>query len=130
MNEKNTMKRRRLFVLGGAGLAALGLSACGQSKKKGGDDKTKTGESTDAATGCAAPVDAKSKQMRKTLQYVAKSPKPDKNCVNCAQYVADKHGECGGCNLFSGPVQPKGYCASWAAKADAAPSASTSATAT
>ena len=40
------------------------------------------------------------------------------NCANCAQYVEGQYGDCGGCNLFSGPVQPQGHCLSWAAQAE------------
>lgn len=128
MSEQKTLHRRHLFVLSGAALATLGLAACGQDDKSGGADTGKTAQPT-KGKGCDAPVDAKSKQMRKTLQYVEKSPKAEKNCANCVQYIADKYGDCGGCKLFAGPVQPKGYCASWAAKGGAAPSATASASA-
>lgn len=122
MSNTEHVHRRHLLVLGG--LASLGIVGCKQDEKK--KDAGTTGDAAKATDGkgCAAPVDAKSKQMRKTLQYVEKSPKDDKNCLNCVQFIADKHGDCGGCKLFSGPVQPKGYCASWAAKASGAPSAS------
>lgn len=60
-------------------------------------------------------VDDQSKSMRKTLQYVAKSPNEGKYCKNCAQYIKPKGGSaCGGCKLFSGPVNPNGYCLSYA----------------
>jgi len=59
--------------------------------------------------------DAQSAQMRKTLQYVEKSPKEGKKCSNCMQWKPpEKEGECGGCKLFAGPVNPNGYCLSYA----------------
>ena len=57
------------------------------------------------------------KQMRTTLKYVAVSTDAAKNCLNCKFYQADQHGDaCGGCQLFKGPVAPKGNCSSWFAK--------------
>jgi hypothetical protein len=65
--------------------------------------------------------DAQSAQMRKTLQYVEQSEKEGKYCNNCMQYLEKaKNGKgpdgCGGCKLFTGPVNPKGYCLSYAPK--------------
>lgn len=119
------MNRRHLLVLTGAGFASIAV-ACGQDAEKT-PTKTDSKRTKSGGTGCDATVDAQSKQMRKSLQYVEKSPKPDSKCNNCTQYEADKFGECGGCKLFSGPVQPEGYCLSWAAKDEAAPSGSSTA---
>lgn len=64
--------------------------------------------------------DAQSAQMRKTLQYVEKSEKEGKQCDNCMQWITVAEAEhdgpkgCGGCKLFKGPVNPKGYCLSYA----------------
>ncbi len=129
MTHRDSIQRRHLLVLGGAGLATLALVACGQDKK---DTPAKTSKSSaPGGTGCKAPVDANSKQMRSTLKYVDKTADEKKRCDNCAQYEAGKHGDCGGCKLFTGPVQPGGYCMSWAAKPDAAqPDAAPSASST
>ncbi|MEM6954046.1 MAG: high-potential iron-sulfur protein [Myxococcota bacterium] len=53
--------------------------------------------------------------MRRTLQYVEQTANQEQKCSNCAQFVADQYGDCGGCNVMTGPVQPNGYCLSWAA---------------
>lgn len=60
-----------------------------------------------------APMDV---QMRTSLGYVDRSPQPAKTCDNCLQYKAAGENQCGGCNVLKGPVHPKGYCNSWAAK--------------
>lgn len=67
---------------------------------------------------CNEGVDDQSKQMRKTLQYVEKSPKEGKNCANCMQWKEPEgDSKCGGCTLFAGQVHPNGYCLSYAPKA-------------
>lgn len=118
------------------GLSAVGLMSlgCGDDKKAGGDKKAsgdKKAAGADAKS-CDATFDAKSKQMRKTLQYKDKAGDAAKACEKCAQYEKGKFGDCGGCKLFAGPVQPAGTCLSFAAMpgGDAAPSAAPSATAT
>jgi hypothetical protein len=65
---------------------------------------------------CDTPVDAAAQQMRGSLQYADVAATPDKHCEICAQYVPGKYGECGGCNLFAGPVKPKGGCLAFAPK--------------
>ncbi len=67
--------------------------------------------------GCDATIDAASTQMRTALQYKPASDQEGKNCSNCAQFKPGEYGDCGGCQLFTGPVQNNGYCLSWAAKA-------------
>lgn len=70
-----------------------------------------------AGTDCAAEakLDAASKQMRKALQYVSESKKAGQNCAKCLQWKAPEGGgACGGCKLFSGPVNAEGYCLSFA----------------
>ncbi len=55
-------------------------------------------------------------QKRKQLGYVEKSPIPDSHCSNCALYNPPAAGQdCGGCQLFKGPVYPGAYCTYWAA---------------
>lgn len=105
-------RRRSLRVLGAGGLSLglLGVAGCGGEEEGGGGSGGGSG-----GEGCATPVDAQSTQMRSTLQYVEQSQVEGKNCENCAQYVADQYGECGGCNVITGPVRPQGYCLSWAA---------------
>lgn len=75
------------------------------------DDKSK--DVKDCTEG--VELSEQSKRMRKTLQYVSKSSKPDKYCSNCSQWIPPEgEGPCGGCKLFSGPVNANGYCLSWA----------------
>jgi len=109
---KKMSRRRSLRVIGAGGLSLglLGVAGCGGEEEGGGGSGGGGG-----GEGCATPVDAQSTQMRSTLQYVEQSQVEGKNCENCAQYVADQYGECGGCNVITGPVRPQGYCLSWAA---------------
>ncbi|MFO0675307.1 MAG: high-potential iron-sulfur protein [Polyangiaceae bacterium] len=53
---------------------------------------------------------------RKLLVYVDKSPEPAKSCANCALYKPGAPDACGGCAALKGPINPAGYCKSWAAK--------------
>lgn len=63
-------------------------------------------------------IDEPSKSMRNTLKYVEKTPEEGKICSGCAQWKAPEgDSACGGCNLFTGPVNPNGYCISYAPKA-------------
>jgi hypothetical protein len=64
-----------------------------------------------------APIDDNAKDLRRALQYKEKSAEAGKNCLGCAQYQPGKYGDCGGCNLFGGAVNPGGHCLSYAPKA-------------
>lgn len=101
----------RIIGAGSAALGLLGLTACG------GEEEAAAGGGGGGATGCATPLDAQSTQLRQTLQYVEQSANAEQNCANCAQFVADQYGDCGGCGVMTGPVQPQGHCLSWAAMA-------------
>lgn len=126
--ESRLGRRRTLQLIGMGSLSAVGLvalSGCKDDKggkSGGGDKKAAAGGKT-----CDTAPDAASKQKRKTLQYVEKATDEKKQCKDCVQYIADTYGDCGGCKLFSGPVQPGGGCLSFAPKAAAAPSGSASA---
>ena len=105
-----------------------GGPATAKAEEKKAEEKTAMAEGGDKAKAggelnCNDPsyYDAQSAQMRKTLQYVEKSEKEGKYCNNCMQYLAKaENGKgpdgCGGCKLFTGPVNPKGYCLSYAPK--------------
>ena len=55
--------------------------------------------------------------MRTTLEYTDTSPEADKNCENCALYVAPVEGSnCGTCQTVMGPIHPLGYCTIWVAQ--------------
>ena len=92
------------------GLVVLGAPALAACSKDGGKKALKC---DDTAGMPKADVD-----QRNTLGYVDKAPSPDKECNNCQQFVEPaKEGTCGKCKLLNnGPVNPAGYCKSWAAK--------------
>ena len=107
-DENTRFDRRRALQLLGAGLGtASGVLALA------------SGEARADTVNCtkAVPLDPTAMQMRRTLQYAEKSNVPGKKCSNCGQFEAGKFKECGGCKLFSGAVNPAGYCLSWAVKA-------------
>ncbi len=104
-------RRVALRVFAGAGVAVAGavvMAACGS--KGGAEGSAKAG----AAGDCTTVPDVDSLNMRRTMQYKVQSDFPDKLCSNCAQYTPNTFGDCGGCKLFTGPVQPKGHCISYA----------------
>lgn len=91
------------LTLGAAAGAASLLAACG----KGGGALV----CTDAAG--LSPADA---ATRTSLQYVDVSADPAKICSGCVLYTAGQPNACGGCQVVKGPINPAGYCASWAKK--------------
>ena len=102
--QKKIGRRRVLQVIGiGTGLVTV-AAACGGEESGG-----------QSGPGCGDAIDSASQQLRTSLQYKDVSEVSGQRCDNCAQYVAGSYGECGGCNLFTGPVQPGGHCLSWAA---------------
>jgi hypothetical protein len=58
------------------------------------------------------------------MQYKNPAAIPEKHCSACAQFIPGKYGDCGGCKLFTGPVNPNGGCLSFAPLAGAAPAKS------
>jgi hypothetical protein len=55
-------------------------------------------------------------EIRKTFEYVNKTPYPEKKCDNCSLWIAPKEGElCGGCQIMDGPVKAEAYCNAWVA---------------
>ena len=102
---------RREFILKNlapmAGIAILGglVSGCKKSD-------TKVAEKDPCSD--LSQLTEEEKLIRKELEYVAKSPYPEKVCDNCAVWIKPEEGKvCGGCEIMAGPVHPKGYCASW-----------------
>ena len=45
---------------------------------------------------------------QKGVQYVAKSPKPNMNCGNCASFLAPA-----ACKIVDGVIAPAAYCMVW-----------------
>lgn len=120
ISRKQFLQRCALLGAAAVGGGSL-LAGCG-----GGADSGESGQQTAAETetkstaaggdpcGDTSGLSETDLQMRKNLKYVARSPEEEKYCSNCKFYQADQYGEqCGGCQLFKGPVHPDGYCTSW-----------------
>jgi len=107
MTSRNTLSRRELLQHGACLAAAVSAPAAIGSCKKDRLDCTDTSGLNRAA-----------KQLRDQLEYVDVSPHgEEKNCVNCQFYrQPPKEGQCGACTLIQGPINPAGYCNSWAPK--------------
>jgi hypothetical protein len=108
-------RRQSLQILGLGGLAVTGLiplAACGNS-----GSGASGGAAPADGPSCNSAIEPQSQQLRTTLQYRPQTADPAKKCSGCAQFKAAQYGDCGGCNLFTGPVQPNGNCLSWAAVA-------------
>jgi hypothetical protein len=101
MTHHSMTRRTYLTVLGSAALVPI-VAAC-----SGGANKC---EDTSSLT----PAEL---QLRQSLQYTTVSPHADKRCDNCQPFVAGPDPQsCGTCAIVKGPIDPKGYCNSWAAK--------------
>jgi hypothetical protein len=57
-------------------------------------------------------------QLRNSLEYQDISPHGEtKRCSNCQFFRPPSHeDQCGSCTLVQGPINPEGYCNSWAPK--------------
>jgi hypothetical protein len=68
---------------------------------------------------CADPhalSDAENRQ-RRLDNYTEKSPDPRETCSGCGFFTAGvKAAACGKCQLFNGPVNPRGKCDDWTAR--------------
>jgi hypothetical protein len=85
-------------------LAAFGVSACGKSVPR---------------LSCVdiASLSAADAQVRTSLAYMDTSTQPGKFCLNCQQFITGPASACGSCKVIRGPINPEGYCKSFAAKA-------------
>lgn len=122
---KNQDISRRNFLLkmtaaSGVTLAMTGtLSGCGGGEESNADAPA-TVEDTPAVAAEASCTDVSGltdseAQMRDSLSYVDISVEDGKICSNCALYTQAAEGAaCGGCTILKGPINPKGYCISWA----------------
>ncbi|MGB5811775.1 MAG: high-potential iron-sulfur protein [Polyangiales bacterium] len=126
IGRRDSLKVVGFGFLGAAGL--INLAACSKKESAGGAEGAGSAEKapTEEAPakqaeaaggeGCDAAIEPASTQMRTALQYKQVSDQEGKSCSSCAQFKPGEYGDCGGCNLFTGPVQSNGYCLSWAAK--------------
>jgi hypothetical protein len=105
MRETKLSRRTALRVLGMVPLMSAGLAACGGDKS-----------GPESCNDVSALSDAE-KAARSALQYVDKSPYPDKKCKLCNLYLpAAEASQCGGCQVVKGPVHPEGYCTAFVKK--------------
>ncbi len=106
---------RRSFIQRVAFIPVLAAGAAGVMAGCGGKEAE-----TESALATCENYEGLSEQdlnLRKTFNYVSNSPNANQVCSNCALYVTpEAGGTCGGCQLFKGPVNPGGYCTSWAQK--------------
>jgi len=104
---RRDLLKRSLVVLGAATGGSAILAACDSGGDGGG------------ALNCndVSGLTDEQKQARTALEYVEVTPQADKTCDNCNFWQAGQANACGGCTLIQGPINPKGYCKSWVAKA-------------
>ncbi len=115
-DDSKLIGRRRTLAILGAGLGAGGLFVLGACNKDKGGGQGTGSSSGAAALDCYTGYDEASKATRRVLQYKDKAVDSEKQCSACAQFNAAQYAECGGCKLFTGPVQPNGGCLSFAPK--------------
>lgn len=85
----------------------------------GGGSKTEGADAAATAIDCndTSTLTDNDKSLRTTLQYVAVTPDPAKDCSNCQFYTTVAGSpKCGGCTILKGPIAAAGWCSSWAAK--------------
>jgi len=100
---RDSLSRRNLLVLSGAGAVSLVAAACGKGPPSSCMDVSSLSPDDKAARGA--------------LSYVDKSTDPAKECTKCAQWVAPASiDQCGTCKVVKGPIHPNGSCKSFAAK--------------
>jgi hypothetical protein len=86
-------------------LAVFGTAACG---------KKAAAALSCTDTSALAPADL---SVRTALAYADVSTEPGKSCLTCQQFIAPATaGTCGSCKVLKGPINPTGYCKSFAAK--------------
>lgn len=116
-DEETRFDRRRALKLMGFGITSVGgliaLGACSKAPEPVAAPAPKPAASGGICQ-LKVPIDDAARQLRRNLQYREKSDQPGKKCALCAQFLAGKYGECGGCKLFDGGVNPEGVCLSFA----------------
>lgn len=98
-----------------AGALVVGAGALLSACKDGGGKTAAPAAPTGAAICDAKKLPRPAQAQRTALKYVDQTPVAGKNCANCKLYKPGK--PCNGCTLIKGPVEAKGYCTAWAAKA-------------
>jgi hypothetical protein len=139
MSERPFSRRDFLLSIGVAGAATAALSACGDGRDTPPPATDAPGTVGPGATapgattpGTATPADGAGltaaecsgyaelteddHTIRRTLNYVDVSPREGQYCNNCRFLIESaEYNPCLGCQLFAGPVAPRGWCSSWVA---------------
>lgn len=103
MTEFNFARRKLLT----RGAALAGLSVLGASRAA----SAASGACADANT-----LDSGQMSIRESLNYTEMSKDPMKVCAGCG-FLKEIDGNCGMCDIFTGPANVKGHCDSWSPKA-------------
>lgn len=117
-DDQNRVSRRRflhsLSLVGVVGASGSLLVACGDSEDSEGTADTASSNCSNLSDLSEQETKQRAKMVEQ-LNYVEESPEADRNCANCSLYQKEQYeADCGGCQLFPGPVAAKGYCDSWA----------------
>lgn len=72
----------------------------------------------DAALTCTntSGLSAADAATRTNLRYVDQSTDASKKCSRCQLFQAAAPGQCGGCTLVKGPINPDGTCTAFVAR--------------
>lgn len=123
LNRRDFFKRAAVMgaLAAGAGAVMAGCKkgengASGGANAKG--DEAKTGAQAGDGLNCTdtSGLDPSKIKARESVKYVDKTPKPEQDCANCMHYKPAGDGECGGCAVVPGKINPDGWCSVWAAK--------------
>ena len=122
MTEREEENSRRIFLnrllVSGVALVAGGLSVvgCGNTEKpKTAEKKEGLPERFGGNCGDFSKMKEADFEAREKLGYVDESPAEDTQCQICNLWLPPRENEtCGGCTLFTGPINPKGTCTYWA----------------
>ena len=106
MKDRGTLSRRELLHQGAYAVvlasASVTLPAC---------------EKAELDCKDVSDLNKAAKMLRNELQYQNTSPHgKEKDCSNCQFFRPAKKSQCGGCTMVQGPINPEGYCNSWAPK--------------
>ena len=125
IDRREFIQRAGLWVLAGTAATGAGvlLGGCGEGQKQAEELGGKPKEIIDAAARGVDPCDDLSAlssaeiEVRENFEYAPRSEDPDEICANCEFWTEPRGASpCGGCTLMKGPINPKGYCISWAEK--------------
>jgi hypothetical protein len=113
--------RRQFLRLAGTTALAATLAGCGGGD--GGDTDTEPVDTTEGVPDAYATATAQGGAQRDPANVVAGSqlsyqtePNDGERCDGCQFYITDKDGDgMGACTLVAGPIDPAGWCTSYAA---------------